>query len=144
MLLLQPSFGCENRRIRLATEWSRDGVVRASITLLHQGLPGTLVSVTAIGHSPPFDGCPFLVVVPCLNQHERNRRRTIVVAVVEIERVVEGLSTPALHVAVESPLFPGDLEAPPSPPHHPFSPATLLSLPPQIPHIPPAPLPSPP
>src|SRR5258708_38140349 len=120
MLLLQPSFGCENRRIRLATEWARDGVVRASISLLHQGLPGTLVSVTAIGHSPPFDGCPFLVVVPCLNQHERNRRRTIVVAVVEIERVVEGLSTPALHLAGWSPLFQGNGARRPRPLHYQF------------------------
>src|ERR1700737_2200633 len=70
---------------------------RASIALLRCGLSCAVISVTAIRHRPPFDGSPFLVVVPGLNQQKRNPCGTIVVSVVEVECVVESLSTAALH-----------------------------------------------
>src|SRR5260370_11197502 len=95
-----------------------DGALSDLISFLRHGLSS--LPVIAIRYRPPFDGGSFLVVVPGLNQQERNRRRTIVVTPVEIEGVVEGLSTPALHVAVEAPLFAGIIEARPSPSHYHF------------------------
>src|SRR5260370_13313063 len=95
-----------------------DGALSDLISFLRHGLSS--LPVIAIRHRPPFDGGSFLVVVPGLNQQERNRRRTIVVTAGEIEGVVEGLSTPGLPVAGVAPPFPRDIRAPPTPPPHPF------------------------
>src|SRR5258708_26739372 len=92
-----------------------DGALSDLISFLRHGLSS--LPVIAIRYRPPFDGCSFLVVVPGLNQQERNRRRTMVVTPVKIEGVVEGLSTPALHVAVQPPLFAGIIQARPTPPN---------------------------
>src|SRR5260370_34673428 len=102
-----------------------DGALSDLISFLRHGLSS--LPVIAIRYRPPFDGGSFLVVVPSLNQQERNRRRTIVVTPVEIEGVVEGLSTPALHVAAATPPCAGIIEAPPSPSHYPF--VSRLDLP---------------
>lgn len=79
-----------------------------------------MIGIDARRSVETLDGGSFLVIVPSFDHEKRDRIRAVVVAMVEIQSLVEGLAASIIYVAIESPLGRGVVEAGPHASDHDF------------------------
>src|SRR5579872_1204757 len=63
-----------------------------------------LRTLATLGEIKALDRCAFLIVVPCLNEQEREWSSLVVISTVKAHGIVERLPASALNVAIQAPL----------------------------------------